>query len=650
MSCSSPSLPQIKSKLLANITQALNADGARLLILATPPTRRAQILSCGVQPTTTIPIEQNSVWQDLLYLDRPSNCTSPPNYSPQTESLSSESPAHPFAPVYPIDRILTQPLLSPLFTAFSAAEIQSVLILPLRYHQQCVGCLTLFRAAPSDRRWTEAELNLAQSLAIEMYLVVMAQQVAQMSKDRVYADLLTGLPNRLLLSQSLTLALAKMPATDGLLAAILVGLDRFKDINDGIGYRGGDRVLQLVAKRLQTTLDMQVMLGRWSGDEFAIFIPALKDVGAVNQVASRILHCFELPFKFDRDLQMLTTNSLYIKASMGIAIATSNTQDSDTLLKHADAALSLAKSNGRNNYEIYTDERVTPIGATAPAGNRLQLENLLDGVCAGLASRPTSHPDGMFDDRQLLLHYQPQLDIHTGKIIGIEALLRCRDLAAKLLINPADFIPIAEETGSILPMGEWVIRTACQQKKIWQEMGWGDFPIAVNFSVKQLQSRRLIDTITNILAETGLAPAALEVEITESIAIKDLDLAIAILESLREIGVKISLDDFGTGYSSLAVLKYLPLDRLKIDRSFIRELRANTIDAGIVRTIVNLGHELNLNVVAEGVETVEQLELLRSVNCDTVQGFLFSRPLPAAELEMTIARGSYWQQQSHPHN
>ena len=182
------------------------------------------------------------------------------------------------------------------------------------------------------------------------------------------------------------------------------------------------------------------------------------------------------------------------------------------------------------------------------------------------------------------------------------------------------------------------------------DLGWGDFPIAVNFSVKQLQSRRLIATITDILAETGLAPAALEVEITESIAIKDLDLAIGILESLREIGVKISLDDFGTGYSSLAVLKYLPLDGLKIDRSFIRELRANTVDAGIVRTIVNLGHELNLNVVAEGVETVEQLEFLRSINCDTVQGFLFSRPLPAAELEMTIARGSHWQQPSHPHS
>ncbi len=476
-------------------------------------------------------------------------------------------------------------------------------------------------------------------------MVGMEQVVAQMSANRVYYDVLTGLPSRLLLSQLLNLALAKMPGKGETLAAIFLGLDRFKIINHGIGYLGGDIILRAVAELLQDTLGTKAIIGRWSGDEFAIFISGSSDIHAVTEIAERVLHCFELPFRFDRSLRTIESNSIYVKASMGIAIATSHLQDSETLLKHADAALSLAKKNGRNNYEIYTEPaRLAPPG-TAPVKNRLQLEHLLDGVCAALANPAVTTPDPhQFDDRQLLLHYQPQLDIHTGAIIGIEALLRCRDVSDKLLINPADFIPLAEETGSILLMGEWVIRTACQQKKVWEEMGWGDFPIAVNFSVKQFQSRKLIDTITDILAETGLSPAALEVEITESIAIKDLDLAIGILESLREIGVKISLDDFGTGYSSLAALKYLPLDRLKIDRSFIRELRANTVDAGIVRTIVNLGHELNLNVVAEGVETVEQLEFLRSINCDTVQGFLFSRPLPAAELEMTLAQGSYWQQ------
>jgi diguanylate cyclase (GGDEF)-like protein len=657
MLCSSPSVPQITSKLVADITQALTADGGRLLILAKPLAQHTQIYSYGLQPHIATPLEKNSFWQDLLYtettIDRASSFTGTRSQIDSGKagvgSQQHSATTEPLARVYPIDRIAAQPLLATLFTSFAAAGIESLLIVPLRDDRQCIGCLTLFRSAPllpQDSGWTDEELKLAQSLATEVYVAVMEQRVAQMCRNRAYYDVLTGLPNRLLFSQSLTLGLAKMPAVGEFLAVAFLGLDRFKNINDGISYRFGDRLLQLIAERLQHTLDHQAIVGRWSGDEFAILMPALSDVTALNQIADRVLSCFDLPFVFDRSVGILNTNSLYLKASMGIALSDRSGQDdSETLLKHADAALNLAKNKGRNNYEIYSGNIVhpTPVGAASPAENRLQVENMLDSVCAALAGRA-------IDDRQLVLHYQPQLDIHTGQIIGIEALLRCQDLYAKL-IDPADFIPIAEETGSILPMGEWVIRTACKQKKLWQDMGLGNFPIAVNFSVKQLQDRKLIDTITNILAETGLSPAALEVEITESIAIKDLDLAIAILESLREIGVKISLDDFGTGYSSLAILKYLPLDRLKIDRSFIRELQANTVDAGIVKTIVNLGHELNLNVVAEGVETVEQLDFLRSINCDTVQGFLFSRPLPASELETTIAKGIYWYNyQSHSHN
>jgi diguanylate cyclase (GGDEF)-like protein len=467
----------------------------------------------------------------------------------------------------------------------------------------------------------------------------MKQRIEQMFRDRAYYDILTGLPNRLLLDRWLTLALANMPSVGEVLAVIFLDLDRFKNINDGLGHRCGDRLLQLIATRLKNNVTTKAIVGRWSGDEFALFIPSLRDLAEVNQVADRVLKCFDLPFVFDfpteklrqRSFQILKTNSLYIKASMGIAIATGCGQNSETLLQQADAALDQAKHHGKNSYEIYNDIIADPatVDVASPAEHRLRLENMLDRA---------------IDERKLLLHYQPQINIHTGEIIGIEALLRCQDFHAKL-INPADFIPIAEETGSIVQMGEWVIRTACNQKKLWQDLGFGNFPVAVNFSVRQLQDINLIDTITAILAETGLAPTALELEITESIAIKDLDLTIAILASLRELGVKISLDDFGTGYSSLSALKYLPLDRLKIDRSFIRELRANTVDAGIVKTIVNLGHELNLTVVAEGVETVEQFEFLKSIDCDAVQGFLFSRPLAAPDLEIAIATGSYW----HPH-
>jgi diguanylate cyclase (GGDEF)-like protein len=618
LSCLSPSLPQIKPELLAEIAQALTADGCRLLLVAKPLGQRAQIFGYGLQPQNSTPIEKNLLWQNIL--------------NPQTTTTAGTSEAE----IYPIDRIWENQILAPLSMSFAAAGIQSLLILPLRHNQQCIGCLTLFRSR-SGLRWMDEELKLARRLAIDLYFAVVRQQVDRMFQDRAYRDVLTGLPHRLLLDRWLSMTLAKMPATNQVLAVILIDLDRFKNINDSLGYQCGDRLLQLIAKRLKHTLTTSAIVGRWSGDEFALFIPELKDINAVQAVAERVSNCFDLPFVFEQDFPVLKTNSLYIKISMGVAIATGANLDREALLQQANIALNRAKNNGKNSYEIYDsiDPKAANINAVSPQLNRLRLESILDRAIA---------------DRKLFLHYQPQIDIQTGTIIGIEALLRCQDTQANT-INPADFIPIAEETGSIIQLGEWVIRAACTQSKLWQQMGLGNFPIAVNFSVKQLQDRSLIDTVTNILAETKVSPATLEVEITESIAIEDLDLTISILESLREIGVKISLDDFGTGYSSLAALKYLPLDRLKIDRSFIRELKVNTIDASIVSTIVNLGHELNLNVVAEGVETIEQFELLRSINCDAVQGFFFSRPLAATDLETMITTGSYWHHnRAHPYN
>lgn len=610
MLCSSPSVSQLHPELLADITQALNADGSRLLILAKPLAHRAQILSYGIQPRTKTPIEKNQLWQDLLH-------------SPAPAAIARG------AAIYPIESIGDRSQLAPLVTAFGSAGIESLLILVLGDRDRCVGCLTLFRAATHperELRWTDDELQLAQNLGMQLYLAIMDRRVEQMLKDRLYRDLLTGLPNRLLLNQWLTLALAKMPDRGEVLAVILLNLDRFKHINDRLGHRCGDRLLQLTAERLQNTFGSEAIVGRWSGDEFALIIPQLDRIAAVDEIAERILNCFDLPFNIDRRIQSLK-HLFQLKASIGIAIATTADIDSEILLQQADAALHRAKDDG-TNWEIYR-------ASDPPAIARLQLERILDRVCEEIGDRQSI-------DRNLRLHYQPQINIKTGKLIGVEALLRCQDFQAKF-INPSELIPIAEETGSIIQIGEWVIRTACQQNKMWQDLGWSNFPIAVNFSVRQLQDRQSIDTILQILAETGLSPAALEVEITESIAIKDLDRTISILESLRNIGIKISLDDFGTGYSSLAALKYLPLDRLKIDRSFINELRENTVDAGIVKTIVNLGHELHLDVIAEGVETIEQLEFLRSIDCDAVQGFLFSRPLAAADLESAIATGSYWQ-------
>jgi diguanylate cyclase (GGDEF)-like protein len=445
----------------------------------------------------------------------------------------------------------------------------------------------------------------------------MEQQVEQMFRDRIYYDILTGLPNRVLVNECLITKLSRMPVTGEILAVIFLNLDRFKNINDSLGHRFGDQLLQLIAERLKNTLGKEATIGRWSGDEFALIVPGLLDLDAVKMIADRVLKCFDQTFVFEQGLPALETNSLYIKASMGIAIAFGSSSDAQTLLQQADAALKRAQTHRQqNNYEIYTDN------IAYPAPDRLQLENILDRA---------------IEESKLLLHYQPQVDTHTQEIIGVEALLRCENVYIKP-IGPADFISIAEETGSIVQIGEWVIKTACEQNKLWQDLGLGNFPIAINLSVKQLHDPNLTQTIVAVLAQTQLSPCFLEIEITESTAIKDLDLTISILENLRKIGIKISLDDFGTGYSSLAALKYLPLDRLKIDRSFIRDLRPNTIDAGIVRTIINLGHELNLQVVAEGVETIEQLECLRSINCDAVQGFLFSYPLPAAEFEIAISK------------
>jgi diguanylate cyclase (GGDEF)-like protein len=609
----------IEPESLAEITRILGADGSRLLLLAEPCARRAQIFTYGVQPKTTNPLEKERLWQDLLY-DGATEWHETAIADRRSRTVEFFTPDR----FCQIERIAQQPLLAQLSEAFAVVGIESLSILPLRYARQCVGCLTLFRSTPSpigDYGWTIEESNLAQSLAMQLYLNVMQRRVKQMFGDRVYYDLLTGLPNRLFLHQQLTLELAKMQSTDRVLAVILLDLDRFKNINDSLGHGFGDRLLQLIAERLQQEIAPPAIVGRWSGDEFMLLIPDLDNVAVVSAIADRILHCFDRSFVFSQNFPRLKTNAVRVKVSMGIAIATGGDVDLESLLRDADIALGRAKQNGKNNYQIYTQT------TASRSIDTFQLENMLYRA---------------IDDRQLILHYQPQIELKTGRVVGIESLLRCQGLDDRE-IGPDLFIPIAEETGSILPIGEWVLRTACQQNKLWQEMGVGHFPIAINFSLGQLQDCNSIERIIDILAETNLSPSYLEIEITEGTAIDDLPLTISILTELQKIGVKISLDDFGTGYSSLAALKYLPIDRLKIDRLFIQQLKADTVDAMIVKTIVNLGRELKLQTIAEGVETIEQLDFLRSIDCDAVQGFLFSRPLPAADLQPSIVKG-YWRE------
>jgi diguanylate cyclase (GGDEF)-like protein len=602
-----------EQQLLVTVAAAFQANAARLYVIAEPINSVAQIYTYGQQPDIAIAIENNALWQRVIY--------------DNSKEVQEQ--------VYAIADIYQQSILEPLYFSLRQSHIQSLLIIPLRYSQQCIGCLTLFRSHSAsteksiDSRppWTAAEIQLAQSLTVHLYTGIMQQRIERMFRQQSYYDLLTGLPNRLLLQQRLTLALAKTQERGELLAVIFLDLDRFKNINDILGHSTGDQLLQMVTARLQEAIAVYDVLGRWGGDEFTFLVSSFDDMAELHHIAKTILDTLTTPFEFEDVFPYLNSKTLYVRASMGISIAPYDGTDSDTLLKHAHTALYRAKQKGRNHYDVYSSALSTT------AVGQLRLENILyQAINDSFAS---DRKLNNVQNQQFVLHYQPQVDIASQQVIGVEALIRCYDYQARF-ISPAEFIPVAEETGLINQIGEWVLNTACEQNKLWQEQAVGYFPIAVNLSIKQIQQPNFVEIVMNALARSGLAPEYLEVEITESLAIQDLQLTIGVLQQLRTHGIKVSLDDFGTGHSSLAALKHLPLDHLKVDRSFIKDLTADSIDAGIVRTIINLGHELKLNVIAEGVETIEQLDFLRSVGCDGVQGFFFSRPLPAQDLAAQI--------------
>jgi diguanylate cyclase (GGDEF)-like protein len=600
-------------RLLAELTNAFQADGARLYTIADPNGSALPICTYGQQPGTpitygaseAIEIEQNGLWQRVMY-----------------ERLPGEDQHH--AQVHAVSDIYQQLTLEPLYFALHQAKIRSMLLIPLAYNHQCIGCLTLFRQEQASYQWTESEIQTAQALTIHLYTAVMQQRVETMFRHQSYYDALTALPNRWLFQQRLTLALAKSQEEGTALAVIFLDIDRFKTINDSLGHSIGDRLLQMVATRLQKTLRPGDMLGRWGGDEFTFLITSCTQPTELNLMCDIIFHSLAAPFEFEENFPHLQTNTLYIQGTMGIAVSPYDGEDSEMLLQHANAALCLAQQQGERR-EVYSSQ------ICSQAMHRLRIENTLYQAIDLMGSG---------EQERFFLHYQPQISLVDRRVIGIEALLRCHDSAGKL-VSPLDFIPIAEDTGSIERIGEWVLLTACRQNKRWQAANLGYFSVAVNLSVKQLQQPGLVQVVQRALAESGLAAKYLEVEITESIAISNLALAVQVLQELRSIGVQVSLDDFGTGHSSLAALKYLPLDRLKVDRSFIKELTVGSIDAGIVRTVIGLGRELNLEVIAEGVETLEQLKFLESVNCDAVQGYYFSKPLPAKDLVGSIVDGKW---------
>jgi len=413
-----------------------------------------------------------------------------------------------------------------------------------------------------------------------------------------YYDSLTGLPNRQQINDSLGRAMLEAESRDRLVAVMFLDLDRFKNINDTLGHDVGDALLKEVAVRLKASLRPGDTISRLGGDEFTIVLANVAHVDDVARVAQKILDQFIPPFR-------IAGRDLFASPSIGITLYPFDDNNTENLLKNADAAMYHAKSLGRNNFQFYTAE------LNARAARQLELET---GMRRAL------------EREEFVLHYQPLVNMQSGLIVGMEALLRWQHPEYGL-IPPMEFIPLAEETGLIVPIGEWALRTACAQIRVWHATGFPALHVAVNLSSKQLQQKNFAEVVKRALGETGLEPRYLDLELTESLLMQDMESAVAILKELKDLGVLISLDDFGTGYSSLSYLKRFPIDFLKIDRSFVKDIAHDRYGAGIVRAIIVMAHTLGIKVIAEGVETSEQLGYLRDQGCDIGQGYFWSKPL-----------------------
>jgi diguanylate cyclase (GGDEF)-like protein len=411
-------------------------------------------------------------------------------------------------------------------------------------------------------------------------------------------DAVTSLPSRRVLLERLAGALA-MKGEGRSVGVLLIGIDGFKGINSGFGYDVGDELLRIVAGRLRHCVRNADTLARWGGDEFAVLLDSMSRPEDAPFVAQRILYALSRPF-------VREGQDFYLTASVGIALHPVDGTDVASLIQHADAAMYRVKRLGGNNYYVYSAQMNVHLSDRLAMANRLR----------GASKR-----------EEFVLHYQPQLDVRDGKVIGLEALLRWND-AARGRRLPAEFIPVLEETGLIVSVGEWVLRKACTQARAWQFAGLSHLRVSVNLSPKQFREKELPRKVDAILKETGLDPSFLELELTESVIMDDHKYSVAVLDQLKDLGALIALDDFGTGYSSLGVLKEFPVDTLKIDRSFIRDIGDDEEDRAICSAIVNLGQALKLQVMAEGVETESQMGILREQGCHLIQGFLFARPMP----------------------
>ena len=422
-------------------------------------------------------------------------------------------------------------------------------------------------------------------------------------------DFLTGFPNQILFKDRLEQAIIHARKHGDMFTILQIDIDNFKLINDTFGYTTGDELIKKAAERINTRVGEFDTISRISGDEFIIIIQELKKIDEAAVIAQKIINDFKSPFEIEE-------KEIFITVSIGISVYPNDGEESESLMKNSNAALRYSKNQGRSNYQFYSQEQ------NRESFERLEMESALRHAV---------------EKEEFILYYQPQVDVETQKIIGMEALVRWMhpDLG---MVSPAKFIPVAEETGIITSLGEWVLYNACMQNKLWQEQGYDKITVSVNLSPMQVKQSEIIDIIGKIIETTDLAPEFLELEITEGVLMSHNNSILKRLEDIKSRGIKIAIDDFGTGYSSLSYLRKFPMDKLKIDQCFVREIPEND-NGAIAKVVIGLAKSLNMKVIAEGVETEEQFEFLKENGCEEIQGYYFGKPLPPAEFEILLKNG-----------
>ena len=505
---------------------------------------------------------------------------------------------------------------SPLFASSQAVAASlghhSCISLPLMNEQGAFGVLNIY--ATESHAFSDSEIELLQELATDLAFGIktLRDRTAHQAAEAELAflahhDPLTKLPNRLLLRDRFERAALAADRNGNSVAMLFLDLDNFKEVNDSLGHGVGDELLVRVVQRLQGALNQVDTISREGGDEFIVLLSGIDAAHEASEVAKIVLEAMAQPFEIDH-------YTLHTSVSVGISMYPDDGDSFDAVRKNADTALYRAKDDGRRSYRFFAERMNTD------ARMRMQIQMDLRKA---------------LQNREFELHYQPQIELRTGLVVGIEALIRWRRNGE--LVPPAEFIPTAEHSGLIIPIGEWVLGEACRQAAEWRRQGLPRTVMAVNLSALQFKHGNIADTVQQVLQASGLPADLLELELTESILLQDVDAAINTLHNLKVLGVHLSIDDFGTGYSSLSYLKRLAVDKLKIDRSFIRDVTDDADDAAIVKAIIQLSHTLLLHVVAEGVENADQCKFLQQCGCDEAQGFLFSKPVPASEIPGLVA-------------